>query len=200
MDEHFNDKDIEQVDKEAEPEKPQETMGAVSNGKGNAPEPPSRWRLDASYESKPGNTTSQPSSGASISGMMGTTKVVLQGEEALEFQSARRFVTVSQVIALVSLFIGGIFASGVAVACACYAYGKLNRIGQAHPDQPDLLQAFQRTGRMAVGVAVVALAINAVTLVLLYPYVMDMMQSGDFGSLMGTSQSSGSGSGSVTWG
>ena len=162
------------------------------------PEPPVRWNPDQAHDAMAEIHQEPPSPQSTVSGMLGPANVELRGNEALEFQSARRLVTASQVIALVSLFLGGAVASCIAIVCALVARGKLNRIAQAHDDNPAMQSALRRTSTMAIGVACVALAINIVTVILLYPYVMDMVQSGDFGIFGNASQSTGSGS--VTWG
>lgn len=163
------------------------------------PEPPARWKPDQALNTNPERHHDAPSSQESISGTLGSTRVELKGDEAHEFQSARRFVTASLIISVLSLFFGGTFASCIALGCALYARSKLNRIVQAHSENPVMQMALSRVSAMAIGVAVVILIINIVAVVFLYPQVMEMIQSGNFGPF-GGSQSTSTATGSVTWG
>ena len=165
-----------------------------------APEPPKRWRPDSSSQTQGESPDKAPDQKDSIAGMMGSTRVELTSSEIAAFESARRLVTVSQIAALVSFIIGGVALSAIALICAVVAYRKLDAIAAGKQDHPEMQHALRRVGVMALGLSAVALVINIVALVVLYPVIMNSLQSGGFGSLFGGSGQLGAGGGNSTWG
>lgn len=167
------------------------------------PEPPVRWNPeDANTASsqnpeRPVDTSSSQQDGM---GGIGKTRFQLKSEEASDFISARRFLFAAQIIAIVSIFFGGMLLSTVALICALVGNGKLNRIAANRPEQPDVQQALKRSGRMIIAVAAIALVLNFLTVAFLYPWLVQTGQLGDLGSLMGSPGSSGTSTGNSTWG
>ena len=171
--------------------------------RGGAPVPPERWRPDEPDPQRPDGPVGPGEDPDTRVGMIGNARVELRGGAIYEFQSARRLITASQVCAIVSFFIGGVFLSAAALVCAAMALGKLNLIASAMDSNPDAQRALRRLGYLAIGLSVVALVINIVALIVLYPMVMEAMQSGSFGSLFGggsTGGASGGSTGNTTWG
>ena len=122
----------------------------------------------------------------------------------VEFRSLRRLITLAQVLAIVSLLFGGVLLSAVSIVIAFIAYRKTDSFGLQTGDDA-LHQALRRSAKIAIIVGFIALALNAIALIVLYPVVMDMVQSGDYQSLFGSMQGQGaapstSGSGGSTWG
>lgn len=118
-----------------------------------------------------------------------------------EFKSIRRFVTASQITALVSLIIGGVPLSTVAVVLGLIGRSKAN--GWAlNPNDPNrgIWMQLRRSATVAAIMGAVALALNAISLAMVYPVMMDMLQNGDLGSLTGAGTGSGSGGSSSVWG
>lgn len=120
-----------------------------------------------------------------------------------EFRGIRRFVIASQICALVSLIIGGVPLSAVAIVLGLVARSKAN--GWASNPQDPNREAWgllRRSASIAAIMGAVALVLNAISLAMVYPVMMEMLQNGDLGSLMGGSGATGgsAGSGSSVWG
>lgn len=120
-----------------------------------------------------------------------------------EFKSIRRFITASQIIALVSLIIGGVPLSTVAVVLGLIARSKAgNRALDPNDPNRGAWMLLRRSATVAAIMGAVALVLNAITLAMVYPVMVEMLQSGDLGSLMGGGAAAGGsvgGSNSV-WG
>ena len=119
-----------------------------------------------------------------------------------DFRSIRRYITISQICALVSLVFGGVLLSGAAIAMAVIGYRKAAEMVLDHPEAP-IWEALKRSAFIAIGMCVLAFVLNGISLFLLYPMAVDMLQSGDYQSLLGSGASgtsSAAGSGSSTWG
>lgn len=165
------------------------------------PEPPIRWNPDANMNAEQGEPEPIPAQEKGVAGVIGSVVVHLDTREEIEgFKSARRFITASQIIAIVSLFFGGILLSALAVVCAVIAYSKLGWVAACHADEPEAQRALKRSGVLAIAVACVALALNAVSALFLYPMVLEAAQTGDLSALFGSSGSTGATGTNTTWG
>ena len=163
----------------------------------HAPDPPTRWNPgeDGSAE-HPGSDAAHDANGT-VTGAIGKVRFQLKGTEIADFRRARSYTMVAQIVALVSLFLGGVLASAVAVGFAIAANGKLAKLAAARPNEPDVQRALMRSGVIVIVLSAAALLLNAVSIVYLYPYINDILQSGSVG---GVPSPAASGSGSVTWG
>ena len=116
-----------------------------------------------------------------------------------EFASARRLVTIAQVMAIVSLLIGGVVLSTAALVVAIMALQKVR--AHVYTDAQDQLtwQLLKRSTTIAIVVAVLALAANVAALIVIYPMLMEAIQSGEYTTLLGTAQTPNT-PGTSTWG
>lgn len=155
-----------------------------------APEPPKRYNpQDQSHQSQPVYYQPPQNSGPLPNG-------------SDEFYSVKQQITIAQACALISLLIGGVLLSSVSVIIAVMAYRKVSgRAVYQSTDKP-MWEALQKTARMAIVIALIALALNAVTLIVMYPTMMEVVQSADYGSLFGGAQQAAptGGTGASTWG
>ena len=169
------------------------SMGS-DGGNPSGPEPPLGW----SDASNPPNDA--PSSQSNASGLENTT---LQndpnGFQRQKLESARKLILAAQIIAIVSLFIGGVAASTAAVVLAVIGYRQISEIIQSI-DQPEVKAALKRAGVVALVVSIAALVMNAVALAFLWPEMMQILQTGDYSSLFGGTAPSPSSGTSTTWG
>ncbi len=128
------------------------------------------------------------------------------------FATARKYVTASQVCAIVSLFIGGMILSTVAVVLAFVGYRKYSDLKiQGHIDDRTFT-LIRRSCIIAGTMAAAALALNVISFIAIYPLVMEYIQTGDMSVLFGgmgegsgigstgAGTAGGTGSGSSTWG
>jgi len=206
MSQDFNSFDDEKDPPQEGGEGPSRNETGPTTGRSSSPEPPARWKPStssadnpANANREPGNTPQKPSTTTGM-GVIGKTQFQLTGEEANMFMSARRFMLAAQLMAVVSLFIGGILLSSIALICAFFANGKLTALAARHPDDLDVQAAFKRAGKLIIIVAFIALVVNVAALIIFYPMIMNFVQSGDFGSLMGSAGTTAAGSGNATWG
>lgn len=158
------------------------------------PEPPVNWRPNGVQSQVPQMNETNLQHQVRIGSVMFTIGNV----DAVEFKSARNYNIAAQIVALVSLIIGGVFASTVAIVLAIISYRKFSGIAE-HMQEESVARALKRAGMMAIVMSCVALALNVVSLVILMPMVMQIVQTGDYGALFGGSIA-GSGSTSTTWG
>ena len=114
------------------------------------------------------------------------------------FESGRKFLTAAQVCAIISLFIGGMLLSAVSIVLAVVGSRKFNQIS-ANGCSPEFAMQLKRSGTVAIVMCVIALALNVVSFIALYPLVMEMMQSGDLAAMFGM-QPHAAVSGGSTWG
>ncbi len=171
----------------------------------NRPEPPARWNPENPGEpgqTEPSNENQAPNrQGASHAAyaVIGRVAFDLSADEQKVFQSARNYITASQVTAVFSLFFGGVLLSSIAVALGCVAYAKLNQLAVNRGGDPELQHVIRRSGAIVIAIAAFALVLNIIALVFLYPAVMETLQGTDLGALTGSAPSTNS-PGSSTWG
>lgn len=106
--------------------------------------------------------------------------------ENLELKSARTLATVASIAGPVSLIIGGIALSTVAVVCALIALAKVKRVlAQTDPSQQSYVLSLKQTAFMGVAIGLVALVLNAVSVAMILPTLIEAMQTGDYSAILG---------------
>lgn len=116
---------------------------------------------------------------------------------ASELRTIQTLITVALIAGPVSMVIGGVVLSLIAVACAGVALAKARRAtAEGSEESAGLLQAMRRQAMVGLGLGVVALAFNAVSLALIMPAVMEAAQTGDLSGLLGTGADGVTGAGS----
>lgn len=150
-------------------------QSTANDGRSQSPEPPPSWKPDDNHFQVQDNNGSESDSerGAAV---VGRVILKLEGEEALQFEKARKFITASQFTAIVSLFFGGMLLSSVAIVLAVLGYRGLSGIAANREGQPLVQRALKRSGLVAIGMSVLALVVNAVTLLVMYPILMQTLQ------------------------
>lgn len=106
-------------------------------------------------------------------------------------RSIQTLITISIIAGPVSMIIGGVILSLVALACAIVALVKARRLRLPEGTDGALLQTIQRQAMVGIGIGVVAFGFNAVSLAMIMPTVIDAVQSGDLSSLTGGAGSAG---------
>lgn len=118
------------------------------------------------------------------------------------FKSIRNFITASQIIALVSLIIGGVLLSTVSIVLALIARSRAQALCSRQND-PNLAGwvALRKSATFAAVMGAVALVLNAIALMTYYPMLLNALQGGDYSSIWGGSApfAAPSGSGSSAW-
>ena len=180
---------------------PEEKPNKPSSENQDRPTPPLNYEGNPEPET-PNNTleyNGSPQNELPRVGYVGRAQVALSADEAALFERARKNIGISNICAIISLFIGGVLLSSVALGFAVSGFLKLRGLASARNDQPLVKAALTRSGIIAIIISASALVVNIAALVYLYPIVMGTMQTGDFGSLFVGGQSAASGS-SSTWG
>lgn len=109
----------------------------------------------------------------------------------------RQLVSAAKIMALVSLVIGGVILSSASIIVAVVAYRRI--LQSSNLDDGMRLSDLKRSAIAAIVVSVLALALNTAALAVIYPMVIEMLESGDYASLWGSSAPS-TGSGGSFWG
>jgi hypothetical protein len=132
--------------------------------------------------------------------------------DAEEIRRAQRLTFIASTCGIFSLFFGGIILGTIGLITAIVGYRRLGRIGERYPHDPRIMQALKHNGRLSITVCGIALALNVVSLIILFPALMQAAEMGDYSQLLngfdagqgagtGTGSVSGSGgSGSSAWG
>lgn len=106
--------------------------------------------------------------------------------EELELKSARTLTTVATVAGPVSLIIGGVALSTVALVCAIIAFTKVRRLlSQGDFPQRPYALTLRQTALIALGVSAVALVLNGITVAMMMPVLLEAMQTGDYSAILG---------------
>ena len=89
-----------------------------------SPEPPVSWRPNGTQNQAPRTNDMNLKHQVRI----GSVMFAIDNDDAVEFKSARNYNIAAQIVALVSLIIGGVFASTVALILAIISYRKFSGI------------------------------------------------------------------------
>lgn len=114
-----------------------------------------------------------------------------------EYAKVRRMVGIAQIMALVSLLIGGVVLSTAALIVAVIAYSRIRNQLTTNPDPTWM--AVRRAAVIGIVLSVGALVLNAISIIVFYPMLNDMFNSLNVGQMTGAGGAPGAGS-SSTWG
>lgn len=155
-----------------------------NGGDGNAPQPPEppTGQPDPRFPQPPNR------------------RPVLNGPDAKEIKSAQTLVVVGSIAGPVSVFVGGVLLSAVGLVCAFLGYRKLKHVGEKQGDAAVIASRLKRSAIIALVICGVALVLNAVAFFIMYPILLEAVQSGDYSSLMPGSGSGSTAAPSSTWG
>ena len=120
-----------------------------------------------------------------------------------ELKSAQNLVIAASITGPISMIIGGVALGVVGLVCGILAYRKLRvLIKQGGPFS--LMAARLRTACIvALVVTGIALVLNTITIITIYPLMVEALETGDYSKLYpqgATPSIGGSGSGNSTWG
>ncbi|WP_139653012.1 hypothetical protein [Raoultibacter phocaeensis] len=124
-------------------------------------------------------------------------------DDARELKSAQNLVIAASITGPISMIIGGVFLGTIGLICGILAYRKIKALmGKGGPI--GLMAGRLRTACVvALVVTAIALVLNIANMIMIYPLVMEAVQTGDYSKLFpnGTVPSTGgSTSGNPTWG
>lgn len=116
-----------------------------------------------------------------------------------ELKKAQNFVIAASIMAPVSMIIGGALLSTAALVCAILSMTKVRKLLWAAEPVRSLASRLNKACIVAIAVSSIALLLNVISAVIMYPIVYEAMVSGDFSNLM-SPQGGGNSSGNSTWG
>ena len=103
-----------------------------------------------------------------------------------EMNSARTLTTVATIGGPVSLVIGGVALSAVALVCAVLALAKIRSV-MAKADSPyrGYATMVRQAAIMGTVISAVALVLNIIGLIAMMPLLMEVIQTGDYSTIFG---------------
>lgn len=116
-----------------------------------------------------------------------------------DLKKAQTMVMVASIAGPVSLFVGGVLLSGVGFVCATIAFRKLKTLIAKRTEVSALAQRLKRSATIGMIVCIVAFVLNAISVYLMMPVVLEMMESGNYTGIMADTGTGAIGSNS-TWG
>ena len=178
-----------------------EEAGDLSRKGYDAPEPPPSWRPTNNQNQHSRNHESRelhqaPAQQDSFSG-----NPTFVGKPP-EFERIRKLISISQICAVISLFIGGVVLGAVALAFGIMGYRALTSAARNDTLEYNYIKPLRQSCIIALVMSVCSLTVNIIALVYVYPLVMQALNTGDFSTLFGGGAQPGSstGTGSTTWG
>ena len=178
-----------------------EEPGDFTRNGHDAPEPPPSWRPtnnqnQNSYNHESRDLHQAPSQQDSFS-----ENLTFVGKPP-DFERIRKLISISQICAVISLFIGGVVLGAVALAFGIMGYRAIISAARHNTLEYNYIKPLRQSCIIALVMSVCSLTVNIIALVYVYPLVMEALNTGDFATLFGGGAQSGSstGTGSTTWG
>lgn len=147
---------------------------ASGKGNGEPPKPP-YWSAGG-----PGQWPPEPQANGSFDG---------NRPESRELRSARSLMTASNIMGPVSIFIGGVVLSLAGVICAVISMLKLKRLASsADAVVSTVAKRLSKAAAVSVSICAVALVVNAISAAIMFPILMDAVESGQMDQILGSGQ------------
>ncbi|WP_165172513.1 hypothetical protein [Adlercreutzia sp. ZJ242] len=100
-----------------------------------------------------------------------------------QLKSAQSLVTFGIIAGPVSMLLGGVLVSSIALACSIIAYVKVRGVISSEESIDATARAIQRQALVALAVSSVALVFNAIYLVIMMPSIIEAVSSGDLSTM-----------------
>lgn len=120
-------------------------------------------------------------------------------EDARALRSAQSKITFAYIAGPLSLFIGGMLLGTIGLICAYLAYRKLGQLSHKEASIADAALKLKKSARTALIVCAVAFFVNGVSMIVMYPVIVDMLQNGQYGDIAGN-MGAGSAASNSVWG
>ncbi|WP_251178992.1 DUF4013 domain-containing protein [Adlercreutzia agrestimuris] len=119
--------------------------------------------------------------------------------EQYELRRARNYILIANICGPVSLFVGGMLLAIIGLVFAILGFRKLSSLIKSNSSVSQIAKIIIRTAQISIVICAVAFILNAVTAYIMFPQILNMVQSGDYASLNAPSGNMPSGT-SSTWG
>ena len=153
-----------------------------SGNRKRSPEPPNSWRGEEPKLIAHGDRNIKPYSvgDGDHLGMQVNSNLLA----TFDIDSTRKYLTVSKVLAFVSIFIGGVILSSISLVIALIGCAKIYSASK-YIANDDAISMFKWSAVLTVLISVLALFLNAVALAYLMPKYLNALNSGDYASIFG---------------
>ncbi len=118
-------------------------------------------------------------------------------EDEKRLRSIRTKITIAYVAGPLSLFIGGILLGAIGLVCGIVAYRSIGSLQSKSSEVAAAAMSMRKSAITGMVICIIALVLNVVTVIALFPVVLDMVNSGEIS--LNASGGSGSSASSV-WG
>ncbi len=120
-------------------------------------------------------------------------------EDEKRLRSIRTKITIAYVAGPISLFVGGVLLGAIGLICGFTAYRSINRLQSKNTEVAAAALSMRKSAIRGILICGIALALNVVTIIALYPMVLEMINSGDI-NLLASNGAESSTSASSVWG
>ncbi|WP_165054882.1 MULTISPECIES: hypothetical protein [unclassified Adlercreutzia] len=100
-----------------------------------------------------------------------------------QLKSAQSLVTFGIIAGPVSMLLGGVLVSSIALTCSIIAYVKVRGVISSEGSADATARAIQRQALVALAVSAVALVFNGIYLAITLPSVIEAVNSGDLSTM-----------------
>lgn len=120
-------------------------------------------------------------------------------DDGRELKSAQSLVIAASITGPISMLVGGVFLGVVGLVCGILAFRKIKGLMGKGGAIAFMARKLRTACIIALVVTAIALVLNIVNVVMVYPLMMEALQTGDYSQLLpgGTESSAG---GNSTWG
>ncbi|AJC11982.1 hypothetical protein JI75_04155 [Berryella intestinalis] len=146
-----------------------------------APEPPKGY--DANGWSDPSKDFDRDPRASLESLLMNGLSFNATDEDRVRIKRGRTLLTIANVAGPISLFIGGVLLSSVGTVCGIVSFVNFKRVGDGHPEKPLVGKLLKRQAAVGIGISGIALVINLVAAIMIFPMIMDAVESGDLSAV-----------------
>lgn len=120
-------------------------------------------------------------------------------EDEKRLRSIRTKITIAYVAGPISLFVGGVLLGAIGLICGFTAYRSIKHLQSKNTEVAAAALSMRKSAIRGMLICGIALALNVVTIIALYPMVLEMINSGDINLLTSNGAESSSSASSV-WG
>ncbi len=116
--------------------------------------------------------------------------------------SASRFITIGQILSVISILLGGVILCSIALICSIVGYTRASRyLAQAPQNEITRWQIIRASGKFAIIMSSIILVVNLIILFYVMPYAFDVINSAGSSSFWGGATGSGQpgGTGGAFW-
>lgn len=104
-------------------------------------------------------------------------------EKNAQLRSSQTLIMIAFISAPVSIMIGGVLLSSVALICSIIAYRKIRNVIGPEDTKGTVGYSLASQSRIALILSIVTLVLNAIAFIYLFGVLMEVMQDGDYSKL-----------------